>query len=593
MGSRDDQVQTITVDDNSAPDGGGPPGRPSLWVVGALLVGAIVVMVGVSRRGPPSPTTVPPVPEIETTTTTTTLPPPQTAFDSESALTWSPASGLTEVTHLRAVTQLGQAWYLAADTDSGSALYTSPTGIRWERLPVPTGPAGEQADLSYLVRVGTRLAEVGSFVGQQGNQIAAVWWSPDGHEWTMDPVPISEPAQVPSSSRITVDLTGAARAGGNLVVTGNVVFTTSPPPVTKTSEETMIPDWVPAGWHAVLRSSDDLPLSMSSDGVALTVDPFVVDYRTWDQLGFPYYRSSSYEMWVGYPPEPMASVPSPADGFRPIGTRPENGEGYGLNSSSRLLISPDGIDWEPADLRSDLRAVTPWQRGWVRTFDDRIDFASDGEWQTITPDSFLGPDWHVESIASSDLGIAGLAIGFGPATELGRLGVLKQETADDGSVLYTLDPGAGTLSVPTSEGGSVTFDLNWGDTFYVSPDGESTLIPTSYAQPADTPMGSVSLRGTDLVFGDGEGHELASMPAGRWTAAWSALMSGHAFKPDMALVHSPDGVRWSARRGSGIAGPLAEGIDSLVLADRFVLVRLIGPDAPPVWIGSGRPGFGG
>ncbi len=257
------------------------------------------------------------------------------------------------------------------------------------------------------------------------------------------------------------------------------------------------------------------------------------------------------------------------------------------------MTSSDGTRWALTDSRSDVQSVAPWQRGWVRSLGDQIDYSPDADWETITPDSFLGRDWHVENIESSDLGIAGLAIGFGPATEPGRADVLRQETDDDGSVLYTLDPGAGMLSVPTTEGGEVNFDLNRGDMFYVSASGESTLIPTSYAQPPDTPNGSVSLRGTDLVFGDGEGHELGSMPVSRWTIAWEALMSGHTFRPDMALVHSPDGVRWSARRGSGIAGSLAEGIDSFVLADRFVLVRLIGEDAPPVWVGSGRPHFGG
>ncbi|MGA7269649.1 MAG: hypothetical protein WB239_01125, partial [Acidimicrobiia bacterium] len=305
MGWRDDELQTITVDDAPEPGGGDSARRPSLWLVGTLLLGAVLAMVGVSRRGPPPPTTVPPVPEIETTTTTTTLPAPDTAFDSESALTWSPASGLTDVTHLRSVTQLGQAWYLAADTDNGSALYTSPTGIRWEHLPVPAGPGGEEADLGYLVRVGTKLAAVGSFVRQDGNQIGAVWWSPDGSEWNMDPLPVTEPADVPPGSRSTVYVTGAARAGGNLVVTADVAFTTVPRPITRTGMGGAAPSWVPPEWDAAVQSSEDLPLSPSSEGVALVVGPFVVDFRTWQQLGFTYYRSSTYEMWVGYPPDPM------------------------------------------------------------------------------------------------------------------------------------------------------------------------------------------------------------------------------------------------------------------------------------------------
>lgn len=592
MGSRDDQLQTITVDDAPKP-GGGTGSRPSLWLVGTLLLGAILAMVGVSRRGPPPPTTIPPVPEIETTTTTTTLPPPRTAFDSESALTWSPASGLTDVTRLRSVTQLGQAWYLAADTESGSALYTSPTGIRWEHLPVPTGPGGEAADLDYLVRVGTKLAAVGNFVREDGSQLGAVWWSPDGNEWATDLLPIAEPADAPPGTRSTVYVTGAARAGGNLVVTAEVAFTTVPRPITSTGTAGGAPSWLPPEWEAVVQSSEDPRLSLSPEGAGLVAGPFVVDFRTWRQLGLTYYRSSTYEMWVGYPPDPIKSVPSPEIGFRPLGARPDDGTGYGLTSTSRLMTSSDGTRWAAIDSRSDVQSVAPWQRGWVRSFDDQIDYSPNSDWETITPEEFLGPDWHFESIQSSDLGIAGFAIGFGPATEPGRSGVSRQQTDDDGSVIYTLDPGAGLLSVPTTEGGEVTFDLNRGDMFYVSANGESTLIPISYAQPSDQPNGSVFLRGPDLVFGDGEGHELGSMPVGRWTTAWGALMSGHVFRPDMALVHSPDGVRWSARRGSGIAGPLAQGIDSFVLADKFVLVRLIGEDAPPVWVGSGRPHFGG
>ncbi len=601
MGSRDDQLQTIAVDNGAPPDGGGRDGPPSLWLVGSLLLGAILVLLGVSRSGPPPPTTVPPVPDIETTTTTTTLPAPDTAFDAESALTWSPASGLTDITHIRSATRLGQVWYAAADTANGSALYASASGTRWDHLPVPTGPTGEAAQISYLVRVGTNLAAVGKYVEAGGSEIGTVWWSTDAQDWTMTALPLTEPTDTPPDTKSTVEVTGAARAGGNLVVTANVAFTTVTRPVTaRAGSEAGIPTWVPSEWDSLLQSSDVSPLSMSSEGVALVLEPFVVDYRTWEQLGVTYYRSSSYEMWVGYASEPMKSVPSPGTGFRPLGARPDNGTGYGLSSTSRLMVSTDGTRWtdSPTGFDSRVQSVAPWQNGWVRaasssvltdSFDNRIEYSPGSGWSTITPSGFLGQDWHLADIETSDLGIAGLAIGFRPATEYGRLGVLQQETADDGSVLYTIDPGAGTLSVATDEGGAVTFDLSRGDTTYVSPEGDSTLIPTIYPQLTERPTDSVTLRGADLIFGDGNGHELGTMPASRWTATWDALTSGRAFMPNMALVHSPDGVHWSARRGSGIAGPLAEGIDSLALTDDFVLVRLIGQDTPPVWMGWGRP----
>ena len=323
-----------------------PPRRRGLWVAVAaaavtLLVFGLIPLL-VTGNDPPVADTVVPTTLRESTPTTLGEPAPTTP-------TWSRISLDDGVGGLGSVTVGGPGLVavgvddVSPGGDGDAAVWTSPDGIIWSRAPHDEAVFGG-AGIQYMSSVtvgGPGLVAVGW--GRLGDdEDAAVWTSPDGISWSR--VPHDEAVFGGDGYQEMLSVTAG---GPGLVAVGGEAKRTGVAAAVWTSPDGIIWSRVPHDEAVFGGDGDEMMWSVTAGGpglVAVGVDApgGDGDAAVWTSPdGIIWSRIPHDEaVFGGDSYQIMRGVTAGGPGLVAVGV-----DGFGINSDAAVWTSPDGIIW--------------------------------------------------------------------------------------------------------------------------------------------------------------------------------------------------------------------------------------------------------